>query len=466
MTPGNETTAGWLSSRLALPLLAVGGLLILIIAKTLAPGPEQQPPQEIAVSVALQPLTTSQLAPSVSGYGVVSAARQLHQVAEVAARILWVHPNLVAGAQFQQHEVLIRLDDTDYRLALAQAKAQQHIIAAQLQELNSNQKNLQALLQLSASKLQLARQELQRKQNLAQQQSLAASQLDAERQKLLNLQQEQQSLQQQLDTLPSRINSLKAQDQAAAASIALQQRNIERTSISMPFNGRIQQLDADPDAFKKQGQLLFSAIASDQVEVEAQFSLDKLRPFFALAFSSPQTPLPQSHNLQQALQQAGLSARISLPLTPDQSWQAEVVSVRESLTAGSHTLAVVLRVNQPYDGIIPGQRPPLLSGFPVRAELLASRRPLIAIPLSALHQHAQSAAAPTHTIYLAYPQSNHHHLSHRLLKQAITPALLTDNQALLLPQALADARQQDAQLVLNDLTPALDGMALQQAGEQ
>lgn len=444
-----------LTSKLALPAIALIGLIIFAAAKKLAPGPQQTEQQEIPIAVALTPIEVKPQSPYVSGHGVVKASVELQQIAEVSARVEWLNPALIAGAMISEGESLIRLEATDYQLAQAQADAQLNMVKAQQQELLTSENSLKQSLILVKNKVQLAEQELKRKQNLAKKNSLSASQLDAERQKLIGLQQEQVSLQKQLNVLPSQENNLKAQLNSANAAIEQQQRNIDRTHIRMPFNGRIRSVSVEVDAFKNQGQVLFEAIGVEQVEIEAQFSLDKLRPFIELAFAKNEI----TTDISDQLEKIGLTANVRLPLAPDQVWQGKVIALRESLTSGSNTLGAVIHVDHPYKDIIPGKRPPLLAGLQVSAELMAQPHPLIALPLSALHSFDNQY----HYLYLAFPQEkekNKANITHRLQKMAVKPMLLAGNQVFFKPEQLQQAIQRSAQVITNDLTPAIEGMAL------
>jgi multidrug efflux pump subunit AcrA (membrane-fusion protein) len=465
-----------LADKKALPILVIAGILALVIAKQSAEPPQQRVVKQDAVAVSLMPLTSRAIKPSVSGYGIVKAAVELHQTAEVAARVTHLNPLLVAGATIKQGAELIQLDDKDYRLALAQAKAQQKSVDAQRSELNSNKHSLLQRQTLVQEKIQLARLELKRKQDLAKVQSLSASQLDAEQQKLIGLQQEAASLQQQIEALPAQQQSLQAQLESAVAAVNQQQRNIARTRILMPFDGRIRSIDVETGEYVKQGQALFQAIGIDQVEIEAQFSLDKLRPFIQLAFanrvprsdqsaSPAQTEASQAalqangRSLSKMLQQAGLHARISVPLAPGQFWQGDVIALRESLDPTSHTLGAVIRVNKHYDGVIPGKRPPLLAGLQVKAELLSNPADFISVPLTALH----AGTDKQQLLYLAAPEANENSAYFRLKKQPVTPLLISDHQALFSKQQLQPFANKNYQLVTTDLTPAIADMRLSAA---
>jgi RND family efflux transporter MFP subunit len=58
------------------------------------------------------------------GYGNVTPTEQLGVVPEVGGAVRFMHPNLVQGGFVKEGEVLVRLDQRDYRLAVQQQMAQ------------------------------------------------------------------------------------------------------------------------------------------------------------------------------------------------------------------------------------------------------------------------------------------------------------------------------------------------------
>jgi RND family efflux transporter MFP subunit len=59
----------------------------------------------------------------VSGTGVVSAAREVQIAPEVAGRVTYQSKKLVPGGRFKAGEVLLRLDDRDYQIAIRQQES-------------------------------------------------------------------------------------------------------------------------------------------------------------------------------------------------------------------------------------------------------------------------------------------------------------------------------------------------------
>lgn len=90
-----------ISSRPALMARSVDQPLPLVQAQTISNGPV--------------PVT-------IIAYGNVAPWRDLNLAAQVTGRVLWKAENFEPGALVREGEPLLRIDDTDYRLALAEAR--------------------------------------------------------------------------------------------------------------------------------------------------------------------------------------------------------------------------------------------------------------------------------------------------------------------------------------------------------
>ncbi|MGF1757147.1 HlyD family efflux transporter periplasmic adaptor subunit [Photobacterium sagamiensis] len=430
-----------LSSKTALLILALLGLVALILAVILRPTPQhldvsKQPRNAEYIEAIPQDIT-----PRVRGYGIVKPVVQINNLAEVAGRINYIHPQLISGALLEKDTLVVSIDDIDYRLAFRQAEANVAIAQAQLEELKENQSSLAENLEVVKEKLVFSEKELKRKQELRKKKSISQSQVDAERLKVLQLQQEKISLQQQLATLPSQRNILIAQLDSANAQVTQQQRNIERTQIRMPVTGRISQSNIETEQFVAAGQTLFQVYGIEQVEVEAQFTLEQFVPFLELITSQNSQNIDiRAESINSFINAAQLSAVIRLPVVPGEQWRAEVVSIREQLNPQSRTIGIVVRIDHPYQGVIPGKRPPLLDGMHVEVELKGASVNVIALPIKALQQDQ---------IYLADNDLN-------LKKINVKPLLMMDSIALFDRELVAAGNK----IITSDLVPAIEGMPI------
>lgn len=107
-----------------LPLLVLGagfwGAKRLVDTK---PIPEKRPRQERGLMVEVTTVTPGNQRVIVVAHGTVVPAYTVDLAAEISGRVTWKNPELTVGGQLVAGDVLVRIDQRDYKLALAQQKA-------------------------------------------------------------------------------------------------------------------------------------------------------------------------------------------------------------------------------------------------------------------------------------------------------------------------------------------------------
>ncbi|MFW5845091.1 MAG: efflux RND transporter periplasmic adaptor subunit [Planctomycetota bacterium] len=98
------------------------------------PEPERHAPEPYQPVVSLGRIRTGDVRLHVATQGTVQAAREGVLTAELSGAIVWVAPELKVGNLIDDGQVLLRIDDSSYRRAVAQAEsqlAQQRLLLAQ-----------------------------------------------------------------------------------------------------------------------------------------------------------------------------------------------------------------------------------------------------------------------------------------------------------------------------------------------
>lgn len=98
-------------------LLAVGISISLYLVRT-KPQAKRKPPakmQALVTTMSVAPITTNV---RVKALGNIVPAQEIILQARVSGRTVYLHPNLVPGGTVKKDELLVKLDDTDYKLAL------------------------------------------------------------------------------------------------------------------------------------------------------------------------------------------------------------------------------------------------------------------------------------------------------------------------------------------------------------
>ncbi len=435
----------WLQKKIWLPVAVLAGLALVIVLTKNKPPVQHEPRQAAPHPVTYVDVSRSQVKPAITGFGEVTPDILLKTVAEVSGKIVYLHPNLKAGSMLPAQTEVLRLDDLDYQLALKQAEANLAASQANLQEIDQTILDTKTNLALAQEKLTLAENELARLKKLKSKGSISQSNVDSQSSVVLQLKQEVQNLDNQMATLPSKRAVQLAQIQISEASVATQEHNLRRTRITLPFNARIDSVDVEEGSFVSTGTPLFGAQNVNKVKINAQFSLAEFR-ILAKGFDLNRN-LAQEAFMNGAevdvFQQLGLAATVRLAgrdaMASTATWQGNVERISGSLDPLSRTLGVTITVANPYDGVVPGVRPPLLQGMYTRITLTGKPQSYHVIPRDALHETE---------IYLVDTDDR--------LQRLPLQDPLPQSTMLLLEQRLPE----QTRVITSDVFPAVPGMAL------
>lgn len=327
--------------RVVVPLLIVVagfGLAALLIAT--GPRIEHGTPGSLEPLVRVQTVTPRPVQMRASTHGTVVPRTESELVAEVAGRVVEISPQLVAGGFFAKGERLLRIDPLDYEFALEQARAG----AARAE-----------------SELANARRAHDRQVELRSRQMTSDAQVD--------------------DAL-NRLRLAEASLREATARVALARRDLERTTVLAPYDGRVRVKRVDLGQFVGRGGSIATIYATDYAEVRLPIHDGELR-FLDIPLGSATLPHP-----------------VTVELTADfaggtHTWLGEVVRSEGELDAGTRMIHLVARVPAPYAVSATGSDtgnaprnpagPPLAVGLFVRAEILGRTvDDVIALPRAAL----------------------------------------------------------------------------------
>ncbi|MCB1719991.1 MAG: biotin/lipoyl-binding protein, partial [Candidatus Competibacteraceae bacterium] len=145
---------------LLVPLALAVAVLVLLLRNRSAP--EQIALTEIAHPVQVISVPSLTVTPRATAYGNVEPGRVWDAVAEVSGRIIELHPELKKGELIPADTVIVRIDTSDYLLALRQVEADIQASEAQLAELTVSAANAEASLAIEREALRLAEADLAR----------------------------------------------------------------------------------------------------------------------------------------------------------------------------------------------------------------------------------------------------------------------------------------------------------------
>ena len=103
--------------------MLVGAVVLASGLSRLKPPPEKKEPDSIASLVQVMPLQRETVRFTVDSQGTVRPRTETVLSAEVAGAIVSISPKFIAGGMFEANEELLRIDPTNYEVAVEQAEA-------------------------------------------------------------------------------------------------------------------------------------------------------------------------------------------------------------------------------------------------------------------------------------------------------------------------------------------------------
>lgn len=112
----------WVQIGLAVGVVTLGVIGSEVLVAT-APTASRKPPEKTARLVTTEPVKAGDYSVSLLGYGVVEPEQQITLQARVSGTVQSIGAKFVPGASFKKGDVLVQLDNTDYRIELQTAQA-------------------------------------------------------------------------------------------------------------------------------------------------------------------------------------------------------------------------------------------------------------------------------------------------------------------------------------------------------
>jgi len=271
--------------------------------------------------------------------GVVRAREEITLSAQLSGRVARVSAQFEDGSFFAANEVLLELEDEDYRTAIALAEAR---------------------LRSAEAARQLALLSHRRNEDLLKDKLLPVA---------------------QAEVTEATLAQARAEENAAAAQLERARRDLERTRIRAPFNGCVRRRMAGPGLLVGPGTALGSVFSVDEAEVRLPVAVRDLR---LMELATPgrrgQAPAP-------AAPETAVEVTLTDSLDPASAMRRQgfVVRTEGALDESSLEAIVVVRVPDPL-GLDSGQ-PPLRPGHPVtgliRGRVLTN---VVALPRDAVRE--------------------------------------------------------------------------------
>jgi RND family efflux transporter MFP subunit len=319
-------------SRVVAPLLVLAAsVAAYAVLHATKPEPEKEEAGPRPVSVYTAEVVPQRGSLQVATQGEVRARTEIDLVSQVGGRIVEVSPEFTEGGNFQPGDALLLIEETDYRLALNQARAR--VAEAQVE------------LEQALADADVARKQLRNEPD-ASPLALKKPQVTRARTRL----------------------------EAARADLEQAKLNLERTRLSLPFEGRLINTRVDVGQFITPGTVVGRAFATDVVEIRLPLNNAQL--------ASLRLPIGYTAALGEG-PPVTLSAEVA---GRRHTWRGRLQRLDAVIDPQTRLLYGIARVHDPYGRNSSEQGMPLAVGLFVDASIEAPAHDgAVSIPGSALH---------------------------------------------------------------------------------
>jgi RND family efflux transporter MFP subunit len=310
----------WQRALIQLALVVMIVVVAIGVAKMMSSF--RKSPEKKAQNVSAPLLNAMQVYPetlqmTVQGFGTVKPRMEVQVVPQVSGKVILCHEQLVNGGFFKANEPLAVIEQTDYTLAVEGADA-----AVAQAEVKVEQEKAEA---------DVAHQEWEKLHPDKQPDSI-------------------------LVFREPQIRNAQAQLNAAKARLAKAKLDLERTTMTMPFDGRIVQTNIDIGQFISAGAPIATVYRTDIVEIVVPLEDAELEWF--------DLPLDGNHNSSDGSTPVSVFASFA---GGEYSWQGQLVRTEGQIDPKSRMVHVVAQVTDPFKTESP--RPPLIPGMFVRVDI-------------------------------------------------------------------------------------------------
>ncbi|MCC5830480.1 MAG: HlyD family efflux transporter periplasmic adaptor subunit [Phycisphaeraceae bacterium] len=316
----------------ALVMVLIVGIGVLIVARLIAtaPEPERRAPDEGLRTVPVAELRPLEVQRSWTAIGSVRPVDAATITAEVIASIARA-PELRAGDAVVAGQLLIELDDTDFRLQREIAESRIEELESQIEQLQTERQVLGRQLELEQENVTVARRQFERIESLFQRQASSQQDLDAARQGLIAAELTFERVRERLSLIPGRLTTTGAQLRTAQRQLAQADQNIRRARIVSPMDGVIQFITAEVGLQVQPGEVLARIVDPTRLEVPLRIPATARRTLAV-----------------------GDEVEITADSQPEHRWRSRIVRIEPEDDVRTRTLTAFVRIdptsNNPESG--------------------------------------------------------------------------------------------------------------------
>jgi RND family efflux transporter MFP subunit len=284
--------------KIAVPLLVIiFGIVIMVALVSRRPAPNREIKNDPGILVEVFAAEKKSTDITVKGTGTVKAAQEVSVIPQISGRVVYISPYLHVGGFFKTNDILLKIEDTDYKFALervvaARAKAEYELATIE-------------------SQARIARAEWEQ------------------------INKDKQSPPNPLVVYEPQLKNAQAALASAEADVKKAELDLERTNMRAAFNSRVRSENVDIGQYVRTGTSVAVLSGTDTAEIVVPMPLDDLRWL----------SIPRSGDKRK-----GSQASVRLNIGEKwYEWQGHIVRSTGEVDPKSRMMQIVVEITDPYD---------------------------------------------------------------------------------------------------------------------
>jgi len=291
------------------------------------------------IVVSTTPAVVRQLPRYFEASGSLAPNEQTDVAAETSGKVVAVGVDI--GSSVRRGQMIVKLDDADFRLRVQQAQAQLEQAIATLHQneakigLRPGQKfNPENVPEVAAARsaLELAEKNLRRYEKLVETGDISRASYDQQKSQRDQLAEQHQALVHQAQQNYATVANSQAAVNAAQTQVSLAKRNLTYTVVAAPMAGYVSDRPADVGEYVSPQQKVATIVRTNPLRIRIDI---------------PEQAIPEVR--------VGQSVSISTSAWPDKNFSGRIARIAPNVTANSRTLTVEAEIENSSGVLKPGQ---------------------------------------------------------------------------------------------------------------
>ena len=394
--------------------------------------PVQRVPEKVIAKVVaptIEPLRNEHV--RITGYGAARPRTQVKITPQVSGTVIEKSPNFLSGKYVSKGEVLCRIDQIDYELAVERVEKQIELLKAHLERVSQEEQNLEESARIERQRLELSQSQVEKVTRLVERKAASDNELDQAKETLLAREGQVQNIVNQLALIGPQRAQLEAEIASSKVEIKQAETNLARCVITSPVTGKTLDCNIEVGEQAAAGMICGEIYGTDIMEIPVSMAYSELEWI-------DKEIVEEGGKIEAIVEweQPGSEQTIS--------WRGFIERIEAGLEAQTRTAGLVVQINNPK----PNEGRAMLEvNMFCKVTVLGKKLPEVYIL-------SRQAIQPDSSVYVV--------AGGKLGKRKVKVARFWGEEAMILP---GGGLSQGERVVLNTISKPVIGMVVEAVGE-